>query len=47
MDRTPANVLGLDAQDFGWLIAVDPHALPLPGVDQDLGAARLHGDQAD
>jgi hypothetical protein len=39
VDRAPGIVLGFDAQDFGWLVAVDPDALPLPGVDQDLGAA--------
>ncbi len=46
IDQSLGIVLGLDAQDFGRLVAVDADAPALAGVDQNLGAARWHGDQA-
>jgi hypothetical protein len=46
MDHSLGIVLGFGHQDFGWLVAVDPHAFALAGVDQDLGAAGRYAEQA-
>jgi hypothetical protein len=40
--HAPGIVLGLDDEDLGGLVAVDPHALALPRVDEDLGTAGRH-----
>ena len=44
VDRAAGIALGFDAQDFGWLVAADPDAPTLPGVDEDLGAAGRRGN---
>ena len=45
LDFAPGMILRFNDEDFGWLVAVDPHALALPGVDQDLGAAGRRGER--